>query len=120
MNRRRETRRTRDPSILEISVVIDVPSGYIQWEQENHIVRPGRKFDEIRPVVRLLRDQEEILPGTFTLLKKLWPYLTPSRTFKTPSAMRGGGQVVVAPRGCMVFQAAAFATLVLIIGSRAA
>lgn len=38
--------------------------GFIQWEQEKHLIRPGPKFDEMRPLLRLLRNHEKMLPGT--------------------------------------------------------
>ena len=38
--------------------------GYIRWERETQTVRRGPEFDEIKPLLRLLRAHEEALPGT--------------------------------------------------------
>lgn len=38
-------------------------AGYIEWERETGDVEPGPQFDEIRPVLELLDDHTDSLPG---------------------------------------------------------
>lgn len=38
-------------------------SGYIEWDEDTHTVRRGPNFDEIAPLLRLLDDHEDELPG---------------------------------------------------------
>lgn len=36
--------------------------GFIEWDKENHEVMKGPKFDEIRPLLKLLENHEDELP----------------------------------------------------------
>ena len=36
--------------------------GFITWDQDNNEVTRGPKFEEIRPLLRLLKDNEDALP----------------------------------------------------------
>ncbi len=36
--------------------------GYVDWDQESHSVTRGPKFDEVRPLLELLRDHVDVLP----------------------------------------------------------
>lgn len=36
--------------------------GFIDWDQDEHVVKRGDKFDEIKPLLELLSENEERLP----------------------------------------------------------
>lgn len=38
-------------------------TGYIDWEEDTGRIRPGEKFDEIRPLLQLLDDHPDRLPA---------------------------------------------------------
>lgn len=38
-------------------------SDYIEWDRENNVIRDGPKFDEITPVIRLMEQNSDALPG---------------------------------------------------------
>ncbi|WP_246999820.1 DUF7344 domain-containing protein [Halosolutus gelatinilyticus] len=37
--------------------------GFIEWNQEEHVITKGSSFDEIRPALKLLNDRQETLPA---------------------------------------------------------
>lgn len=36
--------------------------GFVDWDRKQHVVWPGPRFDEVEPLVRLLRDHADELP----------------------------------------------------------
>ena len=38
-------------------------AGYIEWDRDTHTIRRGRRFDEVAPLIRLMRDHRDELPG---------------------------------------------------------
>lgn len=41
---------------------------FIDWNQETETITPGPNFEDIRPVLTLLEEHQEKLPGTWTTL----------------------------------------------------
>lgn len=39
-----------------------VAEGYIEWDQEQHVIRHGPRYHEIAPLVKLMRDHADELP----------------------------------------------------------
>lgn len=37
-------------------------AGYIEWNRDTHTIRRGRRFDEVAPLIRLMRDHRDELP----------------------------------------------------------
>ncbi|MFD1644529.1 helix-turn-helix domain-containing protein [Haloarchaeobius litoreus] len=37
-------------------------AGFVDWDRERHTVRPGPCFDDVEPLLRLLRDHADELP----------------------------------------------------------
>ena len=40
-----------------------VTYGFIDWDRDEHVVRKGSNFDEIRPVLELLCERRDALPA---------------------------------------------------------
>ena len=38
-------------------------AGYIEWDRDTHAIRRGQRFDEVAPLIRLMRDHPDGLPG---------------------------------------------------------
>jgi hypothetical protein len=38
-------------------------SGYIEWDRETSTIRRGEDYDEVAPVIRVLKDHEDELPA---------------------------------------------------------
>ncbi|WP_137284878.1 ArsR family transcriptional regulator [Halorussus salinisoli] len=40
--------------------------GFIRWDRDNQVVSKGSRFDEMEPLLQLLREIEDELPGRWT------------------------------------------------------
>ena len=38
-------------------------AGYIDWDEENGVIRHGPRYDEVAPLVRLMREHADELPA---------------------------------------------------------
>ena len=57
---------SRDLRLRHVHLPKLVDAGYVRWNEDTGTVRPGPNVDEIEPVLRLLSDHGDELPGTWT------------------------------------------------------
>lgn len=38
--------------------------GFVEWDREANLVRPGPRFDDVRPLLRVLRDHDDLSDHT--------------------------------------------------------